>query len=86
MRLPELHDLPEVELKVFNNEELPPYAILSHTWGDEEISYQDQKFLQRLDVLPEQLRKNETYRAALEAAVGLEFTIMRRNPIGDRVG
>ena len=25
----------------FFGEEVPPYAILSHTWGNEEISYQD---------------------------------------------
>ncbi|KAF3809792.1 Vegetative incompatibility protein HET-E-1 [Colletotrichum gloeosporioides] len=25
----------------FNNDAIPPYAILSHTWGEEEITYQD---------------------------------------------
>lgn len=24
-----------------HNEDIPPYAILSHTWGDEEVSYTD---------------------------------------------
>jgi hypothetical protein len=31
----------ELYLKEFFDAEIPPYAILSHTWGDEEISYQD---------------------------------------------
>lgn len=74
------------EFKVFNDEELPPYAILSHTWGDEEVSYQDQRFLQRLVALPDNLRKNEAYIAALEAAAGLDFTMMGRGDIGDRAG
>jgi hypothetical protein len=25
----------------FNESELPPYAILSHTWGKEEVGFQD---------------------------------------------
>ncbi|KAF4915188.1 Vegetative incompatibility protein HET-E-1 [Colletotrichum viniferum] len=25
----------------FNNDDVPSYAILSHTWGDEEVTYQD---------------------------------------------
>lgn len=23
----------------FNNDDVPSYAILSHTWGDEEVTY-----------------------------------------------
>ncbi|KAF2831711.1 HET-domain-containing protein, partial [Ophiobolus disseminans] len=75
-----------MEFKVFNDEELPLYAILSHTWGDEEISYQDQRFIQRLAALPDSLRQNEAYVAALEAAAGLEFTMMGRRSIYDRAG
>jgi hypothetical protein len=30
------------QLKEFiGDDQVPPYAILSHTWGDEEIVYQD---------------------------------------------
>lgn len=29
------------ELKEFFSEETPPYAILSHTWGAEEVTLQD---------------------------------------------
>ncbi|KAI0836924.1 HET-domain-containing protein [Hypoxylon sp. FL0890] len=32
---------PSLQMKEFFEEELPKYAILSHTWGDEEVSYQD---------------------------------------------
>jgi hypothetical protein len=30
-----------LELKEFIGQDIPPYAILSHTWGDEELSFQD---------------------------------------------
>jgi hypothetical protein len=30
-----------LELKEFTGQDIPPYAILSHTWGDEEVSIQD---------------------------------------------
>ncbi|KAK3316914.1 heterokaryon incompatibility protein-domain-containing protein [Apodospora peruviana] len=30
-----------LEFKEFFDSELPPYAILSHTWGSEEVSFQD---------------------------------------------
>lgn len=29
------------ELKEFFSEKTPPYAILSHTWGTEEVTFQD---------------------------------------------
>ncbi|KAI1083454.1 heterokaryon incompatibility protein-domain-containing protein [Whalleya microplaca] len=44
----DLEDFPDDGKPVFNDEntppfhrELPPYAILSHTWGDDEMSYRD---------------------------------------------
>ncbi len=36
-----LLNLHTLELREFNDSERPPYAILSHTWGDEEISLQE---------------------------------------------
>lgn len=30
-----------LELEDFSLKEIPPYAILSHTWGDDEVSFQD---------------------------------------------
>jgi hypothetical protein len=36
MRLMNVHLL---ELKTFNHTNVPPYAVLSHTWGDDEVDY-----------------------------------------------
>jgi hypothetical protein len=38
MRLLRTQDL---QLKEFFSPSIPRYAILSHTWGDEEVSFQD---------------------------------------------
>ncbi|ETS78361.1 hypothetical protein PFICI_10423 [Pestalotiopsis fici W106-1] len=35
-----------LELHNFNDNEIPPYAILSHCWGRDEISYQDMQMYQ----------------------------------------
>ncbi len=32
------------------DEDIPPYAILSHTWGEEEISFQDWKEQSPFDI------------------------------------
>jgi len=31
----------ELVLTEYTGEDLPPYAILTHTWGQEEVSFQD---------------------------------------------
>lgn len=36
-----LIDVETLELKEFVDDNIPPYAILSHTWGQEEVSFQD---------------------------------------------
>jgi hypothetical protein len=36
-----LLDSKTLELKEFSENQLPKYAILSHTWWDQEISFQD---------------------------------------------
>ena len=36
-----LLDVRTRKLKRFGDGNVPPYAILSHTWGDDEISYQE---------------------------------------------
>jgi hypothetical protein len=42
MRLLELHDAGDVLLtEHFPNKGIPQYAILSHTWGDEEVLFKD---------------------------------------------
>jgi len=30
-----------IRLEEFNEGNVPPYAMLSHTWGDEEVTFQD---------------------------------------------
>ncbi|KAI6380301.1 hypothetical protein MCOR25_001729 [Pyricularia grisea] len=40
-----LIDTNTVEVVEFYDDEIPQYAILSHTWGTEEVSYQDMQFL-----------------------------------------
>ena len=30
-----------LELSIFDGRDIPPYAILSHTWGNEEVTFQD---------------------------------------------
>ncbi|MDI1491828.1 MAG: hypothetical protein OHK93_003039 [Ramalina farinacea] len=35
-----LLDTSNIQLREFIGDEVPPYAILSHTWGKEEVSYQ----------------------------------------------
>jgi hypothetical protein len=32
-----------LEPKPFYEPDIPPYAILSHTWGDDEVTFQDVK-------------------------------------------
>lgn len=68
-----------LDFRAFNDEQLPPYAILSHTWGNEEISYQEQRLVQRLAALPHKLRHDEAYVASLEIAAGLDFCVTGRN-------
>ena len=36
-----LLDSSTLKLKWFLAEHIPPYAILSHTWGDDEVSFSD---------------------------------------------
>jgi Heterokaryon incompatibility protein (HET) len=36
-----LIDTSTFELKIFSEGQIPPYAILSHTWGDQELSLQE---------------------------------------------
>lgn len=61
------------ELRYFISEEdLPPYAILSHTWGKEEVAYQDWQAAysdqKRYGALPEDWK--ERNRCILQALQG----------------
>jgi hypothetical protein len=37
-----------IELRWFNDNEIPEYAILSHTWGADEVSYQELVWINRI--------------------------------------
>ena len=41
MRLLYSNELGDLFLKDFKKDEIPLYAVLSHTWGSEEVSYED---------------------------------------------
>ncbi|KAJ8107993.1 hypothetical protein OPT61_g8484 [Boeremia exigua] len=45
MRLIDVHT---IELRWFNDEQTPEYAILSHTWGADEVSYQELVWINRI--------------------------------------
>lgn len=38
MRLLDTHNF---KIREFRDDEIPPYAILSHTWDEEEVIFQD---------------------------------------------
>jgi hypothetical protein len=60
-----------LEFEEFHNDRVPPYVILSHTWGKEEVSYQEMRHLQNLRKLPTNMRQSQDFIAALEVAVGI---------------
>ncbi|KAK1857185.1 het domain-containing protein [Colletotrichum chrysophilum] len=53
----------------FNNDAIPPYAILSHTWGEEEITYQDLN--SQLDQIYTQIKAMGNF---LKAENGYQFS------------
>ncbi|CAI0648253.1 unnamed protein product [Colletotrichum noveboracense] len=53
----------------FNNDAIPPYAILSHTWGEEEITYQDLN--SQLDQIYTQIKAMGNF---LKAKNGYQFS------------
>lgn len=60
-----------LEFEEFHNDRVPRYMILSHTWGKEEVSYQEMRHLQNLRKLPTNVRQSQDFIAALEVAVGI---------------
>ncbi|KAE9381065.1 HET-domain-containing protein [Stipitochalara longipes BDJ] len=72
MRLINVHTM---ELEEYFDEEIPPYAILSHTWGKEEVSFQEWTSLFRHRKLEKRFGKSIEYMFA-----GLELdTIHERS-------
>lgn len=75
-----------LEFVSFHEDVVPPYAILSHTWGAQEVTYQEMAFLQKLERLPAELRKDRLYVASLMAAAGLDFSDANEDAIRRRRG
>jgi hypothetical protein len=71
---------------LLNDEELPPYAILSHTWGPDEVTYQEQRLMYRIGTLPPDLQQDRAYIAALEVAAGLDFMTVDGEAFTRRTG
>lgn len=65
-----LLDCDTLEFKTFNETELPEYAILSHTWGNEEVNYQEMRWLQKLQTIPEELRSSPLCQLLLNSDSG----------------
>ncbi|KAJ4288074.1 hypothetical protein N0V90_012091 [Kalmusia sp. IMI 367209] len=58
-----------LEFATFLGDSIPPYAILSHTWGNEEVTYEDMRVLQKKKSLPEELQTNREFMVAFHAAI-----------------
>jgi len=46
-----LIDVNNLELRSFTNNDTPTYAILSHTWGPDEVSYQELVWINKIKAL-----------------------------------
>ncbi|KAH7380478.1 hypothetical protein DE146DRAFT_637487 [Phaeosphaeria sp. MPI-PUGE-AT-0046c] len=53
-----LIDVDTLELRSFTDDDIPPYAILSHTWGADEISYQELVWINRIKALSGSLNQS----------------------------
>ncbi|KAF7446251.1 HET domain-containing protein [Pyrenophora tritici-repentis] len=81
-----LLDATTLEFRTFTDDQFPPYVILSHTWGDEEVTYQEMRFLQQFDALPDNLKHNTALIAAMEAAAGLKVSLRSSEIVKHRSG
>ncbi|KAF2705055.1 HET-domain-containing protein [Pleomassaria siparia CBS 279.74] len=74
-----------LEFRWFDEKELPKYIILSHTWGNDEVSYQDMCWLQKLQNMPQELKANPLYALFLSAGGGTMLP-SSKNAITERAG
>jgi hypothetical protein len=70
MRLIEAETL---EFKQFNQSELPRFVCLSHTWSEDEVSYQDMRLIQRLRCMSDDLKANPLYPLLLGSGTDAQF-------------
>jgi hypothetical protein len=70
-----LLDVDTLEFRYFHEAELPPYAILSHCWGKEEVSYQDMCWLQKISKVPNEFKFNPLYHIMLAIGTGTQSSV-----------
>ncbi|KAF2009888.1 HET-domain-containing protein [Aaosphaeria arxii CBS 175.79] len=54
---------------------IPDYVILSHTWGSEEVSYQEMCWLQRLRILSPDVKANPLFSTLLSISAGPQMPV-----------
>lgn len=63
-----------LEFESFDDSKLPNYVILSHTWGRDELSFQDMCWVQRLRTIPKELLDNPLVPLLLNVASPAQAT------------
>ncbi|KAF2476618.1 uncharacterized protein BDR25DRAFT_375618 [Lindgomyces ingoldianus] len=82
MRLVDVHTF---EFKWFSESELPKYVILSYRWGDEEVSYQDMCWLQKMKSIPDNV-KNDPVLSLLLSPITVGSRSVTEREIMERPG
>ena len=69
----------------FSDDQTPSYAILSHTWGDEEVSYQDMMYEEVIKSLSPGF-EDASFQAAVTVAASIQFSKVGGTPTKQRQG
>ena len=69
----------------FSDDQTPSYAILSHTWGDEEVSYQDMMYEDVVENLSPGFG-DASLQAAVTVAASIQFSKVGDTPTKQRQG
>ncbi|KAF2109382.1 heterokaryon incompatibility protein-domain-containing protein [Lophiotrema nucula] len=59
-----------LEFELFLGDPKPKYVILSHTWGNEEVTYQEMCWLKKLRSFPTELKANSLFPLIVDASSG----------------
>ncbi|KAG9193006.1 hypothetical protein G6011_03041, partial [Alternaria panax] len=70
-----LIDVRKLELQWFSDDAIPEYAILSHTWGSDEVNYQDFIWISRARALSTSTSPVSTQDAQNTLMLALELMI-----------
>ena len=71
-----LIDARTIELTWFNDNEIPKYAILSHTWGSDEVTYQELVWINRAKALSTPSMDQSSSSAASSTSQDEQATLM----------